>query len=219
MTERPHDCARFREDLAAWIDGDVSPEAAHHLASCDECRDLRHEARLAARAVRRAADDYVPTDPDALAARVLAALDARGPAVTSAVSVAESTARAPVVTPVVAVVEPPATVASAVTSPDGSRHASYSSASPAGVSRDETPVATAGSPNGEATETPPNVTPNVPAKATVQALPARRGGRGATVLMLLGAAAAAAGVVMVRAKESTTAPSEPTVVTLSLIHI
>ena len=77
MTEPVSACARFREELAAWIDGSLSPDAAQHLATCDECRDLRHEARMRARAVSRAGDDYVASSGDALASRLLAVIDAR----------------------------------------------------------------------------------------------------------------------------------------------
>ncbi len=77
MNEPTQDCARFRDDLSAWLDGDVSPEAARHLAGCDACRDLRHEARQTARAIAAAGADHVPPSPDALVAQVLGALDAR----------------------------------------------------------------------------------------------------------------------------------------------
>jgi ferric-dicitrate binding protein FerR (iron transport regulator) len=77
MNEPTQDCARFREDLSAWLDGDVSPEAARHLAGCDACRDLRHEARLTARTIAAAGADHVAPSPDALVANVLGALDAR----------------------------------------------------------------------------------------------------------------------------------------------
>lgn len=76
MTPSAPDCERFRDELAAWLDGDVSPAAAEHLAACDACRDLRHDARRAARAVPRAGSDFVAPDPEALVARVLAALPA-----------------------------------------------------------------------------------------------------------------------------------------------
>lgn len=74
MTLPTRDCAHFQDELADWIDGDVSPEAAAHLAGCDACRDLRHEASRVARRVARAGADYVAPDPELLAARVLAAI-------------------------------------------------------------------------------------------------------------------------------------------------
>ncbi|MFO0608443.1 MAG: FecR domain-containing protein [Polyangiales bacterium] len=80
MTFPANDCDRFRDDLAGWIEGDVSPEAAAHLAGCDACRDLRHEAGRVARGVPRAGADYVAPDPEALVARVLAALPVAAPA-------------------------------------------------------------------------------------------------------------------------------------------
>lgn len=75
-----YDCERFRDELADCLDETLSSAAAEHLAGCDACRDLRHDARLAVRAAARAGADYTPMDPDALAAKVLAAIDARAPA-------------------------------------------------------------------------------------------------------------------------------------------
>jgi hypothetical protein len=109
MTFPSQDCARFREDLGSWIDGDVSPEAAAHLAGCDACRDLRHEARRVARVVPRAGADYVAPDPEALVARVLAALPAT-PATTSARTPPHGTqafAAPPPAAPAVAYAPPP----------------------------------------------------------------------------------------------------------------
>ncbi len=100
MTEPVSACAQFREELAAWIDGSLSPEAAQHLASCDACRDLRHDARQLARAVTHAGEDYVAPHGDALTARLFAALDAR------AAAPAPSAFEAPVVAPSAPIVAP-----------------------------------------------------------------------------------------------------------------
>lgn len=78
MSRDPQECERLREELAAWIEGELSPAAAAHLADCDECRDWRHDAAQVARRVANAGADHVAPPPDELAARVLAALDARG---------------------------------------------------------------------------------------------------------------------------------------------
>lgn len=75
-----YDCERFRDELADCLDDTLPPAAAEHLAGCDACRDLRHDARLAARDASRAGADHAPTDPEVLAQRVLAAIDARGAA-------------------------------------------------------------------------------------------------------------------------------------------
>ena len=39
-------CQKVQDELAALVDGDreVVLRHADHLAECDECRDLRHEA-------------------------------------------------------------------------------------------------------------------------------------------------------------------------------
>ncbi|MEZ4393301.1 MAG: VIT domain-containing protein [Polyangiales bacterium] len=72
-----YDCERLRDELADCVGDSLSPAAAEHLADCDACRDLRHEARAAARDVALASADYTPMDPDGLEAKLLAALDAR----------------------------------------------------------------------------------------------------------------------------------------------
>jgi tetratricopeptide (TPR) repeat protein len=68
-------CERFLDELAASLEGDLSPEAAEHLSTCDACRDARHEARAVARAVGAGGRDY--QHPSDFEARVLSALDAR----------------------------------------------------------------------------------------------------------------------------------------------
>ena len=76
-----YDCARVQEELAALAEDAIPQEAAAHLAGCDECRDLLHDARLTASALRDGLGaDFVPMDGDALSAKVLAALDARAAA-------------------------------------------------------------------------------------------------------------------------------------------
>jgi hypothetical protein len=73
-----YDCARVQEELAALAEDAIPEEAAAHLAVCDECRDLLHDARITASALRHGLGaDFVPMDDGALAAKVLAAFDAR----------------------------------------------------------------------------------------------------------------------------------------------
>ncbi|MFN0247478.1 MAG: AgmX/PglI C-terminal domain-containing protein [Kofleriaceae bacterium] len=69
-------CNDVHDDLDEIVAGDSGAIARHseHLASCDECRDLRHEATELAAKVAKAADDYEP--PKDLAERVLAKIDA-----------------------------------------------------------------------------------------------------------------------------------------------
>ena len=79
-----YDCVRVQEELSALADDAIPEEAAAHLAECDDCRDLLHDARLTAHALRHSLGaDFAPLDGDALAAKVLAALDARAAALTS----------------------------------------------------------------------------------------------------------------------------------------
>jgi hypothetical protein len=86
-------CAQFRESLADQLDDVLSPALAEHLAACDDCRDFRHDARVAARALREAGADYVPMDEALLVGRLMAALDAREtqPGLAPAPSVAMAT--------------------------------------------------------------------------------------------------------------------------------
>ncbi len=73
-----YDCARVQEELAALADDAIPEEAAAHLAGCDDCRDLLHDARIAAQTLRGGAGaDFVAMDGDALAAKVLSAIDGR----------------------------------------------------------------------------------------------------------------------------------------------
>jgi hypothetical protein len=73
-------CQQVEERIASVIEGDVEPELIEHIAGCDRCRDLRHDATLAARAVADADGDYA--HPADFEARVMRALDAR-PAATA----------------------------------------------------------------------------------------------------------------------------------------
>lgn len=98
-----YDCARVQDELAALADDVLPDEAAAHVAGCDDCRDLLHDARLAAGALRGGAGaDFVPADGDALAEKVLAALDARARPAISAVTPVHGTPvmQAPVSAPV-----------------------------------------------------------------------------------------------------------------------
>ena len=78
MSEQKITCAELEDQLAALIDGDEATLArfADHLAECDRCRDLKHDAELAAELVPHAGADF--RLPDDLEQRVLAAIDERG---------------------------------------------------------------------------------------------------------------------------------------------
>ncbi len=68
-------CEHVSEELSAIVDGDREVIARHaeHLASCDECRDARHEATQLALRLDAAGADYTP--PEALVDRLLTAID------------------------------------------------------------------------------------------------------------------------------------------------
>ena len=55
-------CEQLADDLAGIVDGDPHAIARHadHLAGCDACRDLRHDATLLGSLVARAGGDHVP---------------------------------------------------------------------------------------------------------------------------------------------------------------
>jgi hypothetical protein len=67
------DCSLVQDDLADLVAGDSATIARHadHLASCDDCRDARHEAAQLANALGAAGADHVA--PMDLVERVLAA--------------------------------------------------------------------------------------------------------------------------------------------------
>lgn len=52
-------CLRFHEDLVGLLEGTADPDLRAHVASCDFCRDARHDLEQVARRVARAGDDYV----------------------------------------------------------------------------------------------------------------------------------------------------------------
>lgn len=68
-------CTEVQDDLAELVAGDRDAIARHaeHLASCDACRDARHEATELAALIGQAGSDHVA--PKDLAARVLAVID------------------------------------------------------------------------------------------------------------------------------------------------
>src|SRR5450432_1143162 len=68
-------CELVADDLAAIVDGDRDVIARHaeHLASCDNCRDARHEASQLAKLVAGAGADHVPTGD--VVERLMTALD------------------------------------------------------------------------------------------------------------------------------------------------
>src|SRR4051812_44718201 len=70
-------CDQVTDDLSLLVEGDrdAIDRHAEHLASCDACRDARHEATQLAKLVGSAGSDFVPRAD--LEARLLATVDAK----------------------------------------------------------------------------------------------------------------------------------------------
>lgn len=76
--EEPNDCTALEEELAAAASGDLEGDLAAHLADCDRCRDLVHDARRAIAEVRALSEQWSPGED--LEEQLLAAIDARAAA-------------------------------------------------------------------------------------------------------------------------------------------
>jgi Mg-chelatase subunit ChlD/tetratricopeptide (TPR) repeat protein len=74
MNDSPSkECAEVTDRLAEVIDGTAEERLYEHIASCDACRDARHEAERARDAAREAGADY--REPNDLEARLERALE------------------------------------------------------------------------------------------------------------------------------------------------
>jgi hypothetical protein len=51
-------CLRFHEDLVGILEGTASDSLKEHVATCDSCRDARHDLENVARLMGRAGDDF-----------------------------------------------------------------------------------------------------------------------------------------------------------------
>ena len=51
-------CLRFHEDLVGLLEGTASESLKEHVASCDSCRDARHDLENVARLIGRAGEDF-----------------------------------------------------------------------------------------------------------------------------------------------------------------
>ncbi|WP_437875954.1 FecR domain-containing protein [Sorangium sp. So ce513] len=73
-------CGEVEEQLAEVVDGTARPSLYEHIAGCDACRDLRHDAARAAEAAAAAGADFRPADDfaEALLRRIEAARPAEG---------------------------------------------------------------------------------------------------------------------------------------------
>ena len=99
-------CNEVQDDLADLVAGDREAIARHaeHLASCDDCRDARHEATELAALVAQAGTDHVPAT--ALTAKLMAAIGS-DPAVKTPEPVKPVVAKPIGATPVVAAAKQP----------------------------------------------------------------------------------------------------------------
>ncbi|WP_438025024.1 VIT domain-containing protein [Sorangium sp. So ce233] len=73
-------CGEVEEQLAEVIDGTARPSLYEHIAGCDVCRDLRHDAARAAEVAAAAGADFRPADDfaEALLRRIEAARPSEG---------------------------------------------------------------------------------------------------------------------------------------------
>ncbi|WP_437712500.1 VIT domain-containing protein [Sorangium sp. So ce448] len=73
-------CGEVEEQLAEVLDGTARPALYEHIAGCDACRDLRHDAARAAEIAAAAGADFRPADgfADALLRRIEAARPSEG---------------------------------------------------------------------------------------------------------------------------------------------
>ncbi len=77
-------CEDLLDHLAEGIDGEVPPDLRAHVAECDACRDLMHDAAAVAERIRDAGEGYVA--PIDMEERVLGAIDAKKTATKSDVA-------------------------------------------------------------------------------------------------------------------------------------
>ncbi|WP_437732845.1 VIT domain-containing protein [Sorangium sp. So ce1335] len=73
-------CGEVEEQLAEVVEGTARPSLYEHIAGCDACRDLRHDAARAAEAAAAAGADFRPADDfaEALLRRIEAARPPEG---------------------------------------------------------------------------------------------------------------------------------------------
>src|SRR4051812_18847989 len=85
-------CGEVEEALSEILDGTASARLFDHVADCDACRDMRHEATLAAERVRAAGADFRPADD--FADRLIERLEAARPGAPAASAPRSSERRA-----------------------------------------------------------------------------------------------------------------------------
>jgi len=77
MIEKTGMCLQVEDDLVGVLDGSADAALYEHIADCDVCRDLRHDAEHAAEAVKLASADF--RTPAGFAESLLAKIDAARP--------------------------------------------------------------------------------------------------------------------------------------------
>src|SRR5690349_10403786 len=77
MSDKNGLCLQVEESLAEVLEGSADSALYEHIADCDACRDLRHDAERAMEVVKRAAADF--REPAGFADSLVAKIDAARP--------------------------------------------------------------------------------------------------------------------------------------------
>jgi len=77
MSDKNPLCAQVEDNLVDVLEGSADPGLYEHIADCDDCRDLRHDAERAAGVVKGASADF--RTPAGFADSLLAKIDAARP--------------------------------------------------------------------------------------------------------------------------------------------
>jgi hypothetical protein len=169
-------CLRFHEDLVGLLEGTASDSLEEHVATCDSCRDARHDLESVARLMGRAGEDFEYT-PE-LAGRLTALAGETSVQATYAERISETRIRE--------ATEAAARAAASVRSPSASASAS-ASGPPA-------PVASA-SPFASALPSA-SLSPSASASAALTPRTRRRPGKKALWLLLAACASVGASTVI-----------------------
>lgn len=88
-TQNREMCQEVEEALSAILDGTAPARLFDHVAECDDCRDLKHEAQAAADRVGGAGRDFRPADD--FVEKLIGRLDAARPASSGPKAIASNT--------------------------------------------------------------------------------------------------------------------------------
>ena len=169
-------CLRFQEDIVGLLEGTASDALKAHVATCDSCRDARHDLESVARFVGQAGDDFEYTPALAERLGVIAAGAAPGASYAERVSetrVRESNAAAAL---------------AAASAPSPAASASASAAGPPSPSAVSAHAASASASLSASASASPALSPSLSASASAQKKPSKK------ALWLLLAACASVGV-------------------------